>query len=248
MDKPHLIGRYEQKINSYRLHWLNGRIFQILTDKNMSRALLLLFWWHFSKYGILMTAPVERWIQQASESCIEKGFEEWGVKLLKQAERIKDHHLMMANDLQSLEVIARRDLGMKIQINAVNFHETPPSIMDFIALHENNIEGPKPYGQLAIGYEIERLSVKLSPVLINHTENIFPALVRESLSYVQNHVQSNLTYAKLSQETLAEFLQVNPTALNHLVEMGSRALAAYMGFLQSCLLLAENTMDMILVE
>jgi hypothetical protein len=107
-----------------------------------------------------------------------------------------------------------------------------------VQVHEDVIVGSAPYAQIAIEYEIERLSVTYGPGFIARCVADLGPDVKSCLSFVQDHVELDVGHTKFNARKLDQFLRQRPEALDDLEAAGSEALAAYDQFLGDALALA----------
>lgn len=106
-------------------------------------------------------------------------------------------------------------------------------------LHEDVITGSTPYGQLAIEYEIEMLSVDYAPLLIDRCIRIIGKQVLQGLSFLEEHVELDVGHTKFNRLQMSKLLEERPLFLDGLVSGGSKALKAYAMFLDDCVTLAR---------
>ena len=110
------------------------------------------------------------------------------------------------------------------------------------SLHEDVIAGPAPYGQLAIEYEIEMLSVAYGPRLIERCTRLLGPGILEALSFLSDHVALDVGHTHFNRLQLSSLLDENPSYLSNLVSAGSAALEAYAMFFDDCLGLGRQTL------
>jgi hypothetical protein len=188
----------------------------------------------FCSLGVSMTEPVESWIHRAGARCLEIGLVELGRKLQAHARHEAGHHELMIRDTQVLvENWNRRHLD---QLDAGQLLARPPSrgAVRYRSLHENVIAGHEPFGQMAIEYEIEMLSVKIGPSVLQHCVGALGRAALDNVSFLTEHVELDVGHTKFNAATLNQLLTTHPQYLSALVATGSEALAAYADFLDDC--------------
>jgi len=121
----------------------------------------------------------------------------------------------------------------------MNRHATV-AISNYVKLHEDCINSSTPFGQIAIEYEIESVSVSLGPVLMKAVAEVCGEDVLNMLSFVQEHVEVDVGHTAFNQRKIAEFLQDHPDALDVLIEHGKSAIDYYLGFLDDSFELAKT--------
>lgn len=198
-----------------------------------------LFWLYmirFSAHGVRMTESVTSWISRAGDRCVDLGRDELGRALRAHARSEAGHEKLMDNDARLL---------------VKEWNETHPSVLDagtlldspalysarkYIQLHEDVIAGPKPYCQIAIEYEIERLSVVLGPPVLARCSD---TLGNSGYSFLAEHVELDQGHTAFNERQLERLLEADESDLVDLVETGQRALETYRIFLAECVALAE---------
>nr|MDT0663906.1 hypothetical protein [Micromonospora sp. DSM 115978] len=117
----------------------------------------------------------------------------------------------------------------------------PPlaATLDYVELHRETIEGERPFGQVAIEYEIERLSTVVGPRILAAAKR-FIGPDGEGYSFIADHVELDQGHTTFNRRQLAGVLAQRPDDLGYLIQVGSRALDTYVTFLVECLLLARG--------
>lgn len=232
---------YESALQNHRIQFSNYlKSFFSTQDPKI----ILLFWIHFSYLGVGMTEPVEHWIRRAGENTKALGYNELGIQLCKHAIHESDHHLMMIEDAKSLISIWNKENEPKLEINALLKQPFPSCVMAYRDLHEFHINGKTPYCQIAIEYEIENLSATYGKQIMNHTFDILGEEIKNSLSFVEEHIRIDVAHTLYNKKAITQFLEVNPQALPDLIATGIKALELYGIFLAECYNFAkEMVMD-----
>ncbi|MBL7498106.1 hypothetical protein I6A84_42275 [Frankia sp. CNm7] len=190
----------------------------------------------YSVHGVHMTRPVEGWISTAGDHCAEIGLADLGRALRAHARAESGHEQMMITDARYLATHPAGRDGIDLEA----LFAAPPlaSALDYIELHHDTIEGTRPYGQVAIEYEIERLSTAIGPtVLVAARRFIGPD--GAGYSFVADHVELDQGHTTFNRRQLTGVLTERPDDLEYLVATGTRALRTYLGFLTECLDLAR---------
>ena len=189
----------------------------------------------FAIVGVRMTEPVEGWIRRAGRRCGELGLERLARALEGHAHQEADHHLLMLADARLL-VERWNQAGMpELNVDALLDVPPTPGVTAYVRLHEGLISGPTPYGQLAIEYEIEMLSVNYGPLLIERCAALLGDGILEGLSFLRDHVELDAGHTNFNRAQLGRLLEEHPGFLPGLVAAGSEALDAYAMFFGDCL-------------
>jgi hypothetical protein len=198
-------------------------------------ATLEAFLIYFSALGVGMTEPVEGWIRRAGRRCGEIGLSKLARALEAHAHQEAGHHLLMEADANRL--VDRWNVIRQPILNAADLLALGPTkgVTAYCSLHEDVIAGPAPYGQLAIEFEIEMLSLAYGPRLIERCTVLLGPGILEALSFLSDHVALDVSHTHFNRLQLSSLLNENPSFLPNLVSAGSAALDAYAMFLDDCL-------------
>ncbi|PCC69515.1 hypothetical protein SAMN02745121_06322 [Nannocystis exedens] len=241
MSNPSMSGSlelYEECVQPARARFARGEWVTRVIGGELSPDQLELFLLCFCALGVQMTAPVEGWIRRAGERCLAAGLHDLGTALVAHARHEAGHDAMMVDDTRSLAA-RRSQAGRPVPaVETLLAHPPTPGVRRYVQVHEDVIAGPAPYAQIAIEYEIERLSVTYGPGFIARCVADLGDEVKRCLSFVQDHVELDVGHTKFNARKLDQFLRQRPGALDDLVATGSEALAAYDQFLADALALA----------
>jgi len=233
-SKTPLLDAYEAALTIVRTRSLQGRVGRLLAFNDLTLRYFIL---HYCGVGVHLTEPVESWIIRAGKACIEKGYADLGENLIKHAAHEADHHLMYIADVASLIKL------WQLPHTPASFYEgeIPPAAKHYRDLHEEVIASAKPFGQIAIEYEIEQLSVDVGPPMIKSVHDRFGVEVVKSLSFVTSHISFDKGHTKLNRKELNKLLNKYPDSLDHLIKTGTAALDGWWGAFDACLDMAEKT-------
>jgi hypothetical protein len=225
---------YEHAIEPARQRFAATPALQAMLAPDVDHDTLELFLLHFTALGVGMTEPVDRWIRRAGERCTAIGLPELGRALGMHAKHEAGHHLMMIADTRKLAT--RWNAHHTAQLSADTLLDQPatPGVQRYRALHEDIIEGPNPYCQLAIEYEIERLSITHGPALMGHCASQLGADVVHGLSFLEEHIEVDAGHTKFNAAELGRLVAGHAERVAPLVQAGGDALDAYAAFLADC--------------
>jgi hypothetical protein len=202
-----------------------------------------LFMLRYNAHGIGMTEQVESWIHRAGDRCTELGRAELGRALRSHARSEGGHEKLMENDARLLADKWNRTHEAQVDVEAMLSSSPLYSTRKYVQLHEEVIEGPRPYCQVAIEYEIERLSVVFGPVVVARCAD---ALGDGGYSFLAEHVELDKGHTAFNERQLRLLLEQDDDDLVPLVETGRRALNCYLAFIAECGELAEA--DLVTVQ
>jgi len=187
-----------------------------------------------------MTEPVEGWIRRAGERCEGMGLTDLGRSLRQHAAHEGGHHMMMIEDTRKL--VARWNARRRPLLDAEALLGQPlsPGVVGYRKLHEDVIGGPAPFGQLAIEFEIENLSVVHGAPFLQRCAGRLGADVLGGLSFLEEHVALDVGHTKFNAREMDRLLQAHPDFLDPLAAAGTAALEAYAEFLADCLAVARD--------
>ena len=228
--------RYEPLVLAARDRFFTSEAVTTITDPNTPADVLDRFLINYCALGVQMTEPVDGWIRGAGRACIEQGYAELGDALQRHADHEAGHHEMMIADTHSL--VARwngEHPDDPLDADALIDRAAPPGVVAYVDLHENVIASDEPFGQIAIEYEIERLSVTAGPMLIGNVAAVCGADRIAMLSFLTDHIALDEGHTVFNRRQMNAFLDEHPDAAETLGRTGAAALDAYAAFLADCL-------------
>lgn len=239
LDHAYLVhSAYGPQVQPFRLALSQNKVWRFL---DMPEVLVLeLFLIEYCSLGVAMTEPVEGWIRCAGERCQQLGFADVGAFLVSHADEEKDHHLSFVDDTRWL--VNQWNTKHDRQLNAEEFLSQPltDGVLSYRALHEAAISGDAPYCQLAIEFEIERLSITYGAAAITKIARVLGPDSIKGLRFLENRVKEGIPHTSVIECQLNQLLHDIPTALSALTETARLALKTYGEYLNDCLALASQ--------
>lgn len=224
---------YEAMMKGARDAYFAHPAIQEISGAEISDEKLLAWLYFYSGHGIHMTREVELWITWAGSRCKELGLERLGHVLHSHARAEAGHDQMMVDDTRAVA-------GRLGKTPEVILRQVPlASALRYRQMHEDVIFGDAPFCQLAIEYEIERLSITSLTDIVRNCERVLGDDPASGYSFLAEHVELDHGHTEFNKRQLAELLEARPEALDLLVKVGTRALECYADFLAECLTLAE---------
>jgi hypothetical protein len=230
-----LADQYESRLAIAREQFDQHPAVRALFHNPIAPVAMEAFLISFAVVGVRMTEPVEGWIRRAGRRCSELGLERLARALEGHAHQEAGHHLLMLADVRLLVERWNQARKPELSVNALLDLPATPGVTAYCRLHEGLISGPTPYGQLAIEYEIEMLSVTYGPRLIERCAGLLGDRILEGLSFLRDHVALDAGHTNFNRIQLSRLLDEQPGYLSGLVAAGSAALDAYAMFLGDCL-------------
>lgn len=232
------VATYDQLLGPSRVRFESHRSIAALLRNPLEALTLERFLIYFSALGVGMTQPVEEWIRHAAGRCGELGLTELGAALQAHAKHEADHHLLMQADTRRLVERWNENHEPRLVAAVLLALAPTPGAIGYRELHEAVISGPAPYGQLAIEYEIEMLSVSYGPALLRRCTDLLGEEIVQGLSFLEDHIALDAGHTHFNRLQLSRLLEQRPDCLPGLVAAGSAALDAYAAFLDDCFQLA----------
>jgi hypothetical protein len=160
-----MIEKYEEQIAASRQYFEQHPAVHTVCRAEVDPQILEAFLIYFSALGVGMTEPVGGWIRRAGERCAELGLLSLARALSAHAQHEDGHHLLMQDDI--CQLVHRWNERHEPKLNAKELLalDATAGVTTYRGLHEEVIRGSSPYGQLAIEYEIEMLSVSCERVI-----------------------------------------------------------------------------------
>jgi hypothetical protein len=228
------LAQYDDAVGAARdLFRLNTGVVGITSHDTTERAMAA-FLVHYSALSVPITEPVEGWLRRAGERCIALGWPALGRALTAHAVAEAGHHLYHVADCRSLIALWNRRWRPALHVDDIARLTMTPGGARYCALHEANIASDRPFCQLAIEYEIERLPVELGPRFIENCVRLFGDEILQSLTFVTSHVEFDVGHTKFNAHFLGNLIAENPARLESLVTAGAGALDAFGQHLDDC--------------
>jgi hypothetical protein len=224
---------YQPLLLGARARLTEDRRLAALLGPGVPPARLHWFLMQFSAWGIQMTEPVEGWIRRAGDRCLAMGHGELGRALCAHARHEAGHEGMFMQDLEYL--VARWNAGQPRPVTTQEFLERPQprSVARYIDVHEQAIAG-EAYAQIAIEYEVERMTPILGPLLVAQCVKVLGPEILQGLHFVQEHVAVDVGHTIFNERQISRFMEAHPHTVPVLAHAGARALQAYVDFLGDC--------------
>jgi hypothetical protein len=235
-----IFDEYENRMTPFRESFSKRDGIKFFTQsKDKDRLLHFLVHWH--GLGIKMTEQVEVWIQSAGEGCKRIGMDELGKSLDRHASEESGHERMMESDFNFFLHLWNQVKDTKIKPSDFLASSIPDSCKDYIELHRRIFSGDQPFGQIAIEYEIEQLSLSHGSEMINNPVAVLGSEALAGLSFLRHHVHLDIAHTKFNKELMISCYAQKPDCLEFMLSTGKEALEIYGNFLQDCLRRANES-------
>ncbi|MGW0586218.1 hypothetical protein [Streptosporangium sp. NPDC002607] len=237
-----VMDEYEGSLQASRRRFLEDAAVSEISSADADERLFARWMLRFNAHGVHMTHDVEHWISSAGVRCGELGMEKLEKALKAHARAEAGHDRMMVTDAKAIADWWQERFGEPLDTELLLAAPPLASTNFYAKLHEKVISGPRPFLQLAIEYEIERLSITIGPTLLVNCQRVFgsdPACY----SFLAEHVELDAGRTAFNQRQLGELLKQFPDALDLMVETGKTALTWYAAFMAECLDLAKADLE-----
>ena len=234
------VGEYEKRLRPARERFAASAGIRGMIDPDTQARTMAAFLIHFSALGIPITEPVERWILGAAESCAALGLGDIARSLRKHAKAEAGHDQYHIDDFRRLTAFWNARWSPTADADAILAHELTRGGARYCRLHEDNINGPTPYCQFAIEYEIERLPVEYGSQFVGNCVRLLGREILGCMSFVTSHVEFDVGHTKFNSHFLGNMILENPSRLAPLAEAGAEALDAFSEHLDECWNLASQ--------
>jgi hypothetical protein len=232
---------YDPYLQKARARLDNDPGLRALLDPHVDPAILELYLIYFSSRGVKMTEPVERWIRRAGERCIELNLDlDLGRSLQMHARHEAGHQTMMIDDTRFLVDRWNAKRTPKLDADELLARPVTPTVQAYIELHEDTVNGMKPFAQTAIEYEIERMSTVFGPIILKHCKQVLGQDVITGLSFMEEHTAIDVGHTELNRKMLNRLLAARPEEAQTLGEIGALALETYNDFFVECIASARE--------
>ena len=236
--------RYEPPLAPARRSFSEEPALLRLRSEDCPDDVFRLFMIRYSAHGVRMTEQVSSWISRAGERCSELGRTELGRALRSHANSEAGHEKLMESDARTMCEEWNRTHTAHIDADELLEGTALYATRRYVQLHEDVIAGPRPYCQIAIEFEIERLSVVLGPGVVARCAAL---LTEDSYSFLAEHVELDKGHTAFNERQLEKLLEHDDADLVPLVEVGRQALDCYREYLAECVELAEADMALLKV-
>lgn len=230
--------KYNELAQPERAHLLKSAgINHFMTETSHKKLHAYLLAW--TCFSIKMTEQVESWITRSGESCQKKNFNLVGERLKYHASQEAEHDNLLKNDLKFL--IQKWNDYYSDQLTEADILKigAPLFTNEYVNLHENTINGEHPYTQVAIEYEIERISIMFGPFIIENIIYTLGSSFNAGITFLTEHVLLDQGHTKFNIDLLEKCF-TSGADLDQLINTGRKALQIYAGFLNDCMKISNQ--------
>lgn len=233
------IERYQARIEEARQGLATLPAVQAVLTDALDDATFLRFLLEHAARSVAITEPVDGWIRRAGEGCVDLGLTEVGRQLILHARHEAGHHEMLIADVAALSrTWNHRFPNARLDPSAFVGRGANAAGQAYIDLHERVVTGARPYLQVAIELEIEKLSTTAGGGFVARAQAVLGPDV--PLSFMKEHVAIDVGHTAFNERLLQRLLAIDPDALDPLVETAQEALRIYGALVTECLTAARR--------
>lgn len=243
LRNPHVRELYAPRVEAARQRITHDPSLATILAPDGDPDLLLAFLIHFCARGVEMTRRVEEWIERAGRRCELLGHTQLGRALVLHARHEAGHHMMMIDDLKLLVPRWNRTQALELEVDSLLASPATDAMRRYVEIHEDTIDSDAPYGQIAIEYEIEGMSVILGPTMLDACSRALGPDILAGMSFIGEHAALDVGHTAMNEAELDKFLAAHPAEAERLAEIGGRALHIYLDFLGECVHAGRELLD-----
>lgn len=232
---------YEKRMIEQRNRFAANTSFKQIIESTDEKQIIAFFIF-FSGLGVEMTKPVESWIKRAGQACVAKGFTQVGNLLVKHSVEEASHHLMLIKDLDVLTTLWNQKCKLPVNKDAILNDTDTQGVNDYKTVHEDTIKNA-PWGQVAIEYEIENLSLVYGTRLVEKYQKTVNKTSSKGITFLKDHVKLDVGHTEFNRNLISTVLKEIPNSLETLVKSGTQALEAYCQFSNDCFEKASRLLE-----
>jgi hypothetical protein len=232
------LDTYQDRLAGARQCLKDRHELRVLMSAEVSPALLHAFLIQWAALTMQLQEPAERFLVEASRRCAEVGEHRLSLSLLQIAGEAIERYRLVADDTRRLAQLWNARRLPHMNLTDLLTQAATPSMKRFHARQQSQVEGPRPWTQLAAVYEADATLGSVAGRVTAQAERLLGADVRSCLSSLDAlaHFQERGTLSR----TMVEFLRANPERVDHMAEAGEATLEIYMDFLRECCIAAAN--------
>jgi hypothetical protein len=232
------LDTYQDRLEGARQGLKDRQELRILMADEVSPALLHAFLIQWAALTMQLQEPAERFLVEASRRCAEVGEHKLSLSLLQIAGEAIERYRLVADDTRRLAQLWNARRLPHINLTDLLTQPATASMRRFHACQQAQVDGPRPWTQLAAVYEADATLGALAGRVTAQAERLLGADVRGCLRSLD--ALANFEDRGSLSRTMVAFLDANPERVDRMAETGERTLDVYMDFLRECCVAAAN--------
>ena len=229
---------YQDRLAGARQRLKDRQELRILMGPEVSPALLHAFLIQWASLTMQLQEPAERFLVEASRRCAEVGEHRLSLSLLQIASEAIERYRIVADDTRRLAQLWNAGRLPHINLTELLTQPPTPSMKRFHARQQSQVDGPRPWTQLAAVYEADATLGSVAERVSAQAERLLGADVRSCLRSLD--ALANFQERGSLSRTMIAFLDANPERVDRMVETGESTLGIYVEFLGECCVAAAN--------
>lgn len=232
------LDTYQDRLEGARRGLKDRQALRILMGAEVSPALLHAFLIEWAALTMQLQEPAERFLVEASRRCAEVGEQNLSLSLLQIAGEAIERYRLVADDTRRLAQLWNARRLPHINLTELLTQSATASMKRLHARQQSQVDGPRPWTQLAAVYEAEATLGSVAARVSAQAEHILGADVRSCLRSLD--ALANYQERGSLNRTMVQFLDANPERVDRMAETGECTLEIYMDFLGECCVAAAN--------
>jgi len=235
----HALEKYESKMNMIRRRFARKSVFTtFILDPAVNPKLFELFFIYYSGLGKAVTEPARNWINRSADRCGELGFRELGESLFSIGNHEAGRMPLMFKDIRTLVARWNGRFSPKLDAEEIVSSTNALGVRTYTQLREDVTISDMPFLQMAIEYEIERLSAEYGKQWIDQCSLKLVSDAPSPIDLENERKISGSNRTVLHQEQIESLIKSHPEYTSNLIETGEAALEAFDLFIGDCLIIA----------
>jgi hypothetical protein len=233
---------YEPYVLSARARISTDPVMRRLVDPAIAPEVLERFFIQYHALGVYMTEPLEGWNRRAGHRSLLLSLDTIGKSLLAHAKQASGLSQAMAEDVR--ELVRRWNLTHRPLLHAERLLSQYPTdtMRAYRQLVEETLTGELPPAQIAIEFELSRLTQMLGPHLLANVGRVLGREVLEGLSSLKEQSQPDAARSLNQARMMEELVRTMPENARMLAELAAEAIELNLRFTEDCLESAESAL------
>lgn len=232
---------YQERCKVARDNFASRPVVKALFFSEVDTELMKLFMISWSALSSGLTQPIPEYLKRAGENCAAKGETDMAAFFKLHTEEEDGHDEWGKDDTRKL--VQQWNLehpGPGLDAEALLKANMSPAVKRYHKLHETVIDGPSPWGELAIDVEIELITTQYGPILLQRCVKSMGEASLDNVSFLREHVRFDVGHTETNFDTIHNLIVKHPEYTDALVDTGFKALEAYGDFLDDAMALAQS--------
>lgn len=232
---------YQQRCKQAREAFAARPVVKELFFSEVDQQLMKLFMISWSALSSGLTGPIPEYLKRAGDNCAAKGETDMAAFFMLHTEEEDGHDEWGKDDTRKLVQQWNLDNpGYTLDAEELLKANMSPAVKRYHKLHEEVIDGPSPWGELAIDVEIELITTQYGPLLLQGCVKSMGEESLDNVSFLREHVRFDVGHTETNFDAIHGLIMRRPDYTDALVDTGFKALVSYADFLDDCMAMAKS--------